>query len=79
MKKQKQEIIPKFEKEGKAKVILTDKNGVEKEMDVARMVATAFVPNPNNYDFINHKNGNKLDNRAENLEWVSSHENHSEK
>lgn len=79
MKKQKQQIVPQFEKGGRAKVILTNEKGESKEMDVARMVATTFVPNPNNYDFINHKNGNKLDNRAENLEWVSSHENHSAK
>lgn len=34
------------------------------------LVAGTFVPNPNNYTKVKHKNGNKLDNRAENLEWV---------
>ena len=75
----KQNIVPQFEKDGNAKVVLTNKNGVNKEMDVARMVAVAFVPNPNGYDFINHKNGNKLDNRADNLEWVSSQQNNASK
>lgn len=36
-----------------------------------RLMAEAFIPNPNNYRTVNHKNGNKLDNRIDNLEWLS--------
>lgn len=36
-----------------------------------RLVAIAFLPNPNKYRTINHINGNKLDNRITNLEWAS--------
>lgn len=36
-----------------------------------RLVAIAFIPNPNNLPHVHHKDGNKLNNSADNLEWVS--------
>ena len=49
--------------------------GRRKRQLVHRLVATAFIPNPLNLPQVNHKNGNGMDNRVENLEWVSNREN----
>ncbi len=48
------------------------KNGKKKFHLVHRLVAQAFLPNPLGLPFINHKNENKADNRAENLEWCDA-------
>lgn len=37
---------------------------------VHRIVAEAFIPNPKKLPFVNHKNGNKVDNTLKNLEWI---------
>lgn len=43
-----------------------------------RAVAEAFIPNPDNLPVVHHINGNKLDNRVENLQWASFKQNTDE-
>lgn len=56
---------------GYVRVSLLKKSKV-KHFFLHRLVAEAFIPNPNNLPFINHKDENKLNNRVDNLEWCTA-------
>ena len=51
------------------------KNGKSVTHLLHRLVADAFAENPNNYECVNHKDQNKLNNRADNLEWCTAYYN----
>lgn len=51
------------------------KNGKGKTFFVHRLVASAFIENPEKKPYVNHKNGDKHDNQSKNLEWVTPSEN----
>lgn len=53
------------------RLVLFNVNGKRKRFQVHRLVAEAFIPNPNNYNCVNHKDENKLNNSVGNLEWCS--------
>jgi len=55
-------------------VVLYKKN-VSRPFAVHRLVAQAFIPNPNNKSAVNHIDGNKQNNWVKNLEWVTPKEN----
>lgn len=52
-----------------------NKNGKQEDARVHRLVARAFIPNPDNYFCVDHINGNRTDNRANNLRWCTTKQN----
>jgi len=65
-----QELIltPNNDKDG-YEIITLNADGKEKNMKIHRLVGIAFIDNPNHFDQINHKDGNKHNNNVSNLEW----------
>ena len=65
----KKKIRPYVDTDGRLKVNLIKDSEVVKE-DLAKLVATQFVPNPNNYKNVEFIDGNKMNCASSNLKWV---------
>ena len=73
------EILPRAARNGYARVYM--RNSVtNKRVDryIHRLVAEAFIPNPDNKPCVNHKDCNRTNNDVSNLEWVTHAENNTQ-
>lgn len=68
------ELKPAPDPKGYIKTMLLF-NGKYRTVKVHRLVAQAFIPNPENKPQVNHKDGNKANNAADNLEWITNRDN----
>lgn len=55
--------------------VQTTINGKHKSFSMGKIVAETFLENPNNCEYAYHKDGDKNNNKVENLEWISKEEN----
>lgn len=53
------------------KFLILCKNGLHNRRYVHRLVASAFIPNPHDFRYVNHKDENKSNNKVSNLEWCN--------
>ncbi len=70
----KESILSERKSKGYVSVVLY-KNGKNKNIDIHRLIAITFIPNPNDKPEVNHKDFIKTNNRVSNLEWTTSEEN----
>ena len=69
--RRKSKLLKQYNKQGYLQVSLS-KNHRRYYFNVQRLVAIAFIPNPNNLPQVNHIDENPLNNNVENLEWCTA-------
>jgi len=63
------------DEKGYMRIDIKDNSGKRKYYGIHRLVASVFIPNPDNKPQVNHIDGNKANNDVDNLEWVTNGEN----
>lgn len=71
----KEQLLKHFDNGQGYSVVMFRVNKEYKHFRVHRLVASAFIPNPENKPYINHIDGNKSNNKVDNLEWCTRSEN----
>lgn len=71
----KNESIMKYTLRSGYRTLVLRKNSKRKSKQIHRLVAEAFIPNPDNKYIVNHKDYNRQNNNVENLEWCTQKEN----
>ena len=65
----------KITRDGYARTQLFSGNQKYKNFNFHRIITEVFIPNPENKPFVNHKDGNRINNCVDNLEWCTQQEN----
>jgi len=73
--KQEQMLKTQIMKTGYRSIVIRDEKQHKHLFKIHRLVAQAFIPNPNNLPEVNHKDGDKLNCHVDNLEWCTCKEN----
>lgn len=77
IRKWKQRILKEKSKNNRDVRFSLWKNGKSKDFLAHRLVALAFIPNPENKKTVNHIDGNPKNNKVDNLEWATHYENNN--
>lgn len=67
----KEKILRQYNNGDNYIMVFLSKNDIRKKEKVHRLVASAFMPNPNNFPCVNHKDEDRQNNNIDNLEWCT--------